>query len=76
MEFVHRSGTMVFASATQRMPLDCLALVANKRYVRRSHRSVTNGRETVFNHLFLQAMAQRWQTEIPSLSVKEAVSSP
>lgn len=68
---MHMSGTMVVDSATQSMPLDCLALVANKGYVCRSHRSVTNKREIV-----LKGTAQRQQTEIPILSVKEVISSP
>lgn len=73
---MHLSGTMVFASATQRMPLECLALVANEGYVCRSHRPVTNKREIVLNHPFLQGTAQRQQAETPSLSVKEDISSP
>lgn len=66
------SGTLVFAAATQRIPLDCLALVAREACVPGSHETVTIV-ETVLSRL--PHPGHRTDTRLkhsPRLSVKEA----
>ena len=49
-EFVHLSGALFSAVATQGLPLDFLVLLASRSCVHKSHRTETN-REGVLNQL-------------------------
>lgn len=69
-ELVPSLGAPILMAAAQGTPLCCLALVASGAYAHGSDRTVTNG-ERVLSQLPPPGYKKQ-QTEVASLSVKEA----
>ena len=70
-ELIHLTYALSFGAAAKNKHLHCLALVASRACIHRSHRTVTNGKRA-FEQLSSPGHSKKQQTQELNLYVKEA----